>query len=245
MPETEVAYNFQIQKSTSNGGGGGGGHHHNVVGHNIQRCRSHTHDETSAMMLHHHRHSSSSSGSAGNLLNNNNNDATSVSAERSFKGIRYRPELGRYISEIRPAQPRKRKIWLGTYKTAEEAARAFDAGIYYTKKSITYNFEDSPKTLEPLPANLSPEQEHIEIQKKAKAAAARAQPVGSNTNSPPQSATNGNNYHHHHHHHRNSDLHHHHHRQVHEVCGYETAERKHPERPQEIIFAIVNCEVRS
>jgi len=243
MPETEVAYNFQIQKSTSNGGGGGGGHHHNVVGHNIQRCRSHTHDETSAMMLHHHRHSSSSSGSAGNLLHNNN-DATSVSAERSFKGIRYRPELGRYISEIRPAQPRKRKIWLGTYKTAEEAARAFDAGIYYTKKSITYNFEDSPKTLEPLPANLSPEQEHIEIQKKAKAAAARAQPVGSNTNSPPQSATSGNNYHHHHH--RNSDhLHHHHHRQVHEVCGYETAERKHPERPQEIIFAIVNCEVRS
>jgi len=243
MPETEVAYNFQIQKSTSNGGGGGGGHHHNVVGHNIQRCRSHTHDETSAMMLHHHRHSSSSSGSAGNLLHNNN-DATSVSAERSFKGIRYRPELGRYISEIRPAQPRKRKIWLGTYKTAEEAARAFDAGIYYTKKSITYNFEDSPKTLEPLPANLSPEQEHIEIQKKAKAAAARAQPVGSNTNSPPQSATSGNNYHHHHH--RNSDhLHHHHHRQVHEVCGYETSERKHPERPQEIIFAIVNCEVRS
>jgi hypothetical protein len=238
MPETEVAYNFQIQKSTSNGGGGV---HHNV-GHNIQRCRSHTHDETSAMMLH-HRHSSSSSASAGNLLNNNN-DATSVSAERSFKGIRYRPELGRYISEIRPAQPRKRKIWLGTYKTAEEAARAFDAGIYYTKKSITYNFEDSPKTLEPLPANLSPEQEHIEIQKKAKAAAARAQPVGSNTNSPPQSATSGNNYHHHHH--RNSDhLHHHHHRQVHEVCGYETSERKHPERPQEIIFAIVNCEVRS
>jgi hypothetical protein len=85
-----VAYNFQIQKSTSNGGGGGGGHHHNVVGHNnIQRCRSHTHDETSAMMLH-HRHSSSS-GSAGNL--NINNDATSVSAERSFKGIRYRPRV--------------------------------------------------------------------------------------------------------------------------------------------------------
>lgn len=93
-----------------------------------------------------------------------------------FKGIRFRPELGRYISEIRPAQPRKRKIWLGTYKTAEEAARAFDAGIFYTKKSITYNFEDSPSILEPLPENLSPEEEHVEIQKKAKAAAARAQP---------------------------------------------------------------------
>ena len=99
-----------------------------------------------------------------------------VAQGERYKGIRYRPELGRYISEIRPAQPRKRKIWLGTYKTAEEAARAFDAGIFYTKKSITYNFEDSPEILEPLPANLTPEQEHIEIQKKAKAAAARVQP---------------------------------------------------------------------
>ncbi|KAG0561778.1 hypothetical protein KC19_9G091300 [Ceratodon purpureus] len=99
-----------------------------------------------------------------------------VAQQERYKGIRYRPELGRYISEIRPAQPRKRKIWLGTYKTAEEAARAFDAGIFYTKKPIQYNFEDSPEILEPLPANLTPEQEHIEIQKKAKAAAARVQP---------------------------------------------------------------------
>jgi hypothetical protein len=97
-----------------------------------------------------------------------------------YKGIRYRPELGRYISEIRPAQPRKRKIWLGTYKTAEEAARAFDAGIFYTKKSIEYNFEDSPTILQPLPPDLSPEEEHVEIQKKAKAAAARASPADSN-----------------------------------------------------------------
>ena len=197
---------------------------HQNLDHNMQRYRSHTHDETSAVKL--HRHSSTSTS------NNNNNDAN-VSAKRSFKGIRYRPELGRFISEIRPAQPRKRKIWLGTYKTAEEAARAFDAGIYYTHKSITYNFEDSPRILEPLPANLSPEQEHIEIQKKAKAAAARAQPLGSNTNSP-QSATTMTNYHHHH---RNSDYRHH--PQVHEVCGYETSERKHSERPQEIKFAIV------
>lgn len=99
-----------------------------------------------------------------------------VVQQERFKGIRYRPELGRYISEIRPAQPRKRKIWLGTFKTAEEAARAFDAGIFYTKKPVEYNFEDSPSILEPLPENLSPEQEHIEIQKRAKAAAARVEP---------------------------------------------------------------------
>lgn len=102
-------------------------------------------------------------------------DADKIAQQERFKGIRYRPELGRYISEIRPAQPRKRKIWLGTYKTAEEAARAFDAGIFYTKKPIQYNFEDSPTILEPLPDDLTPEQEHVEIQKKAKAAAARVQ----------------------------------------------------------------------
>lgn len=103
-------------------------------------------------------------------------DVHKVAQQERYKGIRYRPELGRFISEIRPAQPRKRKIWLGTYKTAEEAARAFDAGIFYTKKPIQYNFEDSPELLEALPDDLTPEQEHIEIQKKAKAAAARVQP---------------------------------------------------------------------
>lgn len=115
-----------------------------------------------------------------------------------YKGIRYRPELGRYISEIRPAQPRKRKIWLGTYKTAEEAARAFDAGIFYTKKSIEYNFEDSPTILEPLPANLSPEEEHVEIQKKAKAAAARASPADANEHETMDTNEHYQRYHHYH-----------------------------------------------
>lgn len=110
-----------------------------------------------------------------------------VVQQERFKGIRFRPELGRYISEIRPAHPRKRKIWLGTFKTAEEAARAFDAGIFYTKKPIDYNFKESPLILEPLPENLSPEQEHIEIQKRAKAAAARIEPSHSKPHSPDKS----------------------------------------------------------
>lgn len=114
---------------------------------------------------------------AAGLKYNRRSELLHAVPHEKYKGIRYRPELGRYISEIRPAQPRKRKIWLGTYKTAEEAARAFDAGIFYTKKSITYNFEDSPSILEPLQEGLSPEEEHVEIQKKAKAAAARAQPT--------------------------------------------------------------------
>ncbi len=89
----------------------------------------------------------------------------------SYKGIRYRPELNRYISEIRPALPRKRKIWLGTYKTAFEAALAFDAGVYYTGKKIGYNFPEYVKNLPPLDENLDQDERHIAIQKRAKLAA--------------------------------------------------------------------------
>ncbi len=82
----------------------------------------------------------------------------------SYKGIRYRPELNRYISEIRPALPRKRKIWLGTYKTAVEA-------VFYTGKKIGYNFPEFVKNLPPLDDNLDQDERHVAIQKRAKLAA--------------------------------------------------------------------------
>jgi hypothetical protein len=47
-----------------------------------------------------------------------------------------------FLVEIRPRRW-KTTIWLGTYKTAHEAARAYDAGIFYVGKDIPRNFHDS------------------------------------------------------------------------------------------------------
>ncbi len=68
-----------------------------------------------------------------------------TAAAPRFKGIRQKEN--RWISEIRPSCSKK-TVWLGTYKTQEEAALAYDAGIlYYQKFGIPFNFPDSPKVL--------------------------------------------------------------------------------------------------
>lgn len=72
------------------------------------------------------------------------------SEEATYRGVRHRPELNKWVTEIRPTA-QKRKIWLGTYKTPEEAALAYDVGIHYTGKKIPLNFPDSMPNLPELP----------------------------------------------------------------------------------------------
>ncbi len=68
----------------------------------------------------------------------------------SLLRVRLRPGVKGYSVEIRPNKWKK-KIWLGTYKTAHEAARATDAGIFYVRKNKPLNFHDSVTSFVAIP----------------------------------------------------------------------------------------------
>ncbi|XP_062091188.1 ethylene-responsive transcription factor ERF017 [Humulus lupulus] len=67
-------------------------------------------------------------------------------SERSdlrYKGVRKR-KWGKWVSEIRLPNSRER-IWLGSYDTAEKAARAFDAALFCLRgRTAKFNFPNSP-----------------------------------------------------------------------------------------------------
>ncbi|KAL3535499.1 hypothetical protein ACH5RR_003960 [Cinchona calisaya] len=66
-----------------------------------------------------------------------------VDSSAKYKGVRKR-KWGKYVSEIRLPNSRER-IWLGSYDTAEKAARAFDAALFCLRgNSAKFNFPDNP-----------------------------------------------------------------------------------------------------
>ena len=63
-----------------------------------------------------------------------------------YKGVRKR-KWGKWVSEIRLPNSRER-IWLGSYDTAEKAARAFDAALYCLRgRHASFNFRETPQEI--------------------------------------------------------------------------------------------------
>ncbi|KAG0573704.1 hypothetical protein KC19_VG202400 [Ceratodon purpureus] len=95
----------------------------------------------------------------------NEKGAVTPALQSKYKGVRMRA-WGKWVSEIR--EPNKRsRIWLGSFPTAEMAARAYDAAVVCLRgPKATLNFPDSPPSS--LPLSASPR----EIQAAAAAAAA-------------------------------------------------------------------------